>query len=184
MTTGWGREERPDLAIEKILDAAEKAFIEIGVSAAGMSKIAESAGCSRGTLYRYFPTRHDLHLAYVNREALRIVARVREAVAGVRDPRRRLVETLLLSVREVRRNAATAAWFEPGASGMAARMSRSSEVVGRLTEGFASELGAAADGLEARWLVRIIVSLLSMPGASEAEERALIERFVAPALVP
>jgi hypothetical protein len=31
-------------------------------------------------------------------------------------------------------------------------------------------------------LVRVIVSLLVMPGASDAEERALVEHFVAPTL--
>ena len=80
MTRGWLREDQPDLAAEKILDAAEKAFIERGVSAAGMAEIAEAAGCSRGTLYRYFKNRHELHLAYVERAALVIRDRVRREV--------------------------------------------------------------------------------------------------------
>ena len=37
--------------------------------------------------------------------------------------------------------------------------------------------------LRARWLVRVIISLLAVPGESEAEERALIEHFVAPTLL-
>ena len=40
-----------------------------------------------------------------------------------------------------------------------------------------------SSGLRARWLVRVVVSLLTMPGDSEAEERALIEHFVAPGLL-
>ena len=36
------------------------------------------------------------------------------------------------------------------------------------------------DPLAARWLLRVVVSLLMVPGADEAEERALVERFVAP----
>jgi AcrR family transcriptional regulator len=187
MATAWFREEQPELAAEKILDAAEKAFVELGVSAAGMAKIAEFAGCSRGTLYRYFKNRHDLHLAYINRAALATVARVHAGIAGIEDPRERLVEGILRSVREVRRNPGTAAWFELGVSGMAARMSRSSEVIETLTMAFVSELlgpGKAdpESRLGALWLVRVIVSLLVMPGASGAEERALVERYVAPAL--
>ena len=38
------------------------------------------------------------------------------------------------------------------------------------------------DPLAARWLVRVIVSLLIAPGRDEAEERAIVERFVVPAL--
>lgn len=192
MAQAWLREEQPDVAVAKILDAADRAFVELGVSAAGMAAIAGFAGCSRGTLYRYFESRHQLHVAYVNRAAVRIVASVRARTASVEDPRRRLVESILCAVREVRRSPGTAAWFEPGVSEMAARMSRSSELVETLTAAFASELqggrvgdrGHRGDRLAGRWLVRVIVSLLSMPGRSSAEERALVERFVVPGLVP
>lgn len=188
MANAWMREDAPDLAAERILDAAEKAFVELGVSGAGMAKIATFAGCSRGTLYRYFESRHVLHLAYVERTARRIVERVRLAIRGIEDPRERLVQGVLLALREVRRNPGAAAWFEPGAAGIAARMSRSSEVVDALTTRFVAGLlgprGAGRESrLRARWLVRVIVSLLTLPGASRAEERALVERFVAPSLL-
>lgn len=151
-----------------------------------MAKIAELAGCSRGTLYRYFKTRDELHLAYVERAAREIDERVGARLAGIEDPRKRLVEGLLGAVREVRRRPGTAAWFEPEVSGLAARMSRGSELVEAIAGRFARRgLGAApgAAGLRARFLVRIIVSLLAMPGTSDREERAMIERFVAPALL-
>jgi len=184
----WLREDRPDLATGRILDAAEKAFAQLGVSAAGMAEIAAAAGCSRGTLYRYFKSRHELHLAYVNRAARVIVERVREGTARVEDPRERLVAYILGSVREVRGNPGTAAWFAPGVSGMAARMSRASEVVGVLAQAIGEERqGPGRTGsrgsLRARWIVRVIVSLLADPGESEAEERALVERYVVPALL-
>ena len=187
MASAWGREEQPDLAVEKILEAVDKAFGELGVAGASMAKIAEFAGCSRGTVYRYFPNRHELHMAYIERAALDIVQRLHAELAWIHDPRRRLVEGILRSVREVRRNPGTAAWFEPGASGMAARMSRTSEVIETLTTRFVSALlgpreDAPESRLRARWFVRVIVSLLAMPGKSEAEERALVERFVAPVL--
>ena len=84
--TAWLREEQPGVAVNRILDAAEKAFVEVGVSAAGMGRIAEAAGCSRGTLYRYFPNRHELHVAYVDRASRQIVARVRERVGRIDNP--------------------------------------------------------------------------------------------------
>jgi len=185
---GWGREDEPDSAAEKILDAADKAFVELGVSAAGMAEIANFAGCSRGTLYRYFKNRHELHLAYVQRASLSIQRRVLEQVESIEDPQRRLVEFILCTVAEVRNNPATAAWFEVGTSGLAARMSRSAEIVETLTKSFVPEkLGAARSrsrlGLRQRWLVRIVVSLLTDPAETEAEEREIVERFVVPAVL-
>ena len=117
---GWLRESQPDQAGERILDAAEKVFVERGVSAAGMAEIAEAAGCSRGTLYRYFANRHELHLAYVQREARAIQERVAEVIAEIDDPRERAVRYVLQTLHEVRAKPGTAAWFAPGAAGMAA----------------------------------------------------------------
>ena len=127
-------------------------------------------------------------MAYIQRASLEIAERVRQAIAEVTDPRERLVEGILSAVREVRSNPATAAWFEPSVSGLAARMSRSSEVIESLMAGFVWEqIGDARDDpdsrLRASWLIRLTVSLLAMPGESEEEELAMIERFVAPALV-
>lgn len=188
MPRAWHREEQPERAADRILDAAEKAFIELGVSSAGMGQIAEIAGCSRGTLYRYFKTRHELHLAYIDRVARQIVERVRAATAEIEDPRERLVESILRSVGEVRENPGTAAWFEPGISDLAARMSRSSEMIDTMTTAFVERLlepGARGreTRLRARWFVRVIISLLALPEDSAAEERALVERFVVPSVL-
>jgi AcrR family transcriptional regulator len=188
VSRAWNREEQPERAEARILDAAEKAFVELGVSHAGMGQIAEFAGCSRGTLYRYFENRHELHRAYVDRVARRIVERVREATADIRDPRKRLVESILRSVAEVRDDPGTSAWFEPGISGLAARMSRSSEMIDTLTTAFVDRLlepdaRGRESRLRARWFVRIIISLLTLPEDSAAEERALIERFVVPSVL-
>ncbi len=192
MSPDWGREERPDRAVDRILDAADRAFAELGVSAAGMAEIARAAGCSRGTLYRYFKNRHELHRAYVKRVGLAIAGRVRDRTAGIEDPTKRIVAYVLYAVREVRRNPGTAAWFADGASGLGARMSQTPEVIGTLTAslgpgplgpGAARAGGRAARRLRTRWLVRVIVSLLADPAGSAAEERALVERFVAPGLL-
>jgi hypothetical protein len=71
---------------------------------------------------------------------------------------------------------------------MAAQMSRSSEVIESVSESFVVRLldpndDDPASRLRARWLVRVIVSLLTMPGENEAEERELVARFVAPGLL-
>lgn len=188
MTSEWSRHDDADRAVKRILEGAEKAFSELGVSKAGMAEIAEFSGCSRGTLYRYFPTRHDLHVAYVDRASSEIAEQVRAQVSDIEDPRERLVQGILCAVREVRRRPGAIAWFEVGAAAGATRMSRASEVIDTISSAFVgnllgtrwrSRLSLACSD----WLVRSIVSLLSNPAESEADERMIVERFVAPGLL-
>jgi len=187
MAGAWLREEQADLAADKLLDAAAEVFVERGVSRAGMRDIADHAGCSRGTLYRYFKNRHELHRAYIDRWAEKLAARVRARLATVDDPRERLVEGIVRSLYEVRNTPAMLVWFEAGDSGLAAHASRGAETVDELATAFVARLlgdeGGGSNRLRARWLVRIVVSLLTLPGDSEVEERELIARFVAPGLI-
>ncbi len=188
MPSTWLREDQADLAAQKILDGAAQAFVALGVSRAGMGEIARYAGCSRGTLYRYFKSRQKLHLAFVNDRAIRLFAELRVELEDIDDPAHQLREYIIRAVQKVRRDPAMAAWFEPDESGSTARMARGSDVVGALADTFVASLSAGrphhpAGGMRARWMVRVIVSLLTMPGECEEEERLLIERFVVPAML-
>lgn len=188
MTRKPSRHDDAGRAVDRILEGAEKAFSELGVSKAGMAEIAEFAGCSRGTLYRYFPTRHDLHVAYVDRASGEIAERVRARVSGIEDPRERLVEGILGAVREVRRRPGTIAWFEAGTATGATRMSRASEVIDAIASAFVGNLlgspgRSRASRARSDWLVRSVVSLLSNPAESETAERMIVGRFVAPGLL-
>jgi AcrR family transcriptional regulator len=153
---------------EQILDAAADLFAERGVDAVGMGELAAAAGCSRATLYRYFADRHELHRAFVHREARRI---------GRLLPADSLVDAVLGAVREVRARPELLAWFGTADAGTTAEIALSSEVI----EGLG--LTAVGDPDVARWLVRVVVSLLMVPGRDEADERRMIERFVVPAVL-
>lgn len=152
----------------EILDAAAGLFAEHGVDAVGMGEVARAAGCSRATLYRYFADRHELHLAFVHREARRIGALV--------APETDLADAVLAAVRHVRAKPELVAWFGAADAGTTAELAQSSEVIEALG------LSAVDDPEAARWLVRVIVSLLIVPGRDDAEERSLVERFVVPAM--
>lgn len=172
----WLEEPRRDLAAETILDAAAELFRTNGVGATGMAEVASAAGCSRATLYRYFENRHALRVAFVHREARRIGALVADRAAAVDDPVERIVEAVLAALEAVRTDPALAAWFRQGDAMIATELAHSSDVIAALSASFLGE------GAEARWLIRVILSFLALPGADEAEERALLGRFVAPAL--
>jgi AcrR family transcriptional regulator len=52
---------------ERILDAAERCFIDSGFHAAGMARVAETAGISPGLIYRYFDGKASLVKAIIMR---------------------------------------------------------------------------------------------------------------------
>ena len=188
MSGAWLREEQADLAVDKILEAAAGAYADLGVARTRMGHIAQYAGCSRGTLYRYFKTRSELDLAYINRSARLLSAHLKRELAEIKDPRNRMVEGILRAVQEVRGSPGMSAWFDPRASGRTARISHGSRVINTLSIAFVEQvLGLdqhdPASEQRGRWLVRVVVSLLTMPGESAEEERLLVERFIAPGLL-
>ncbi len=172
--TGWLGDERAQLAAQRILDAAAELFVEKGVAGVGMGEIAKAAGCSRATLYRYFADRGQLHIAFVHREALRVGELVAAELRGIDDPAERVTTAVLSAVRQVRSAPTLAAWFREGDAALSADLAQSSAVIEALG------MSVVGDAAAARWMVRVILSLLTMPGRDEADERAMVERFVTP----
>lgn len=173
----WLADERSRVAAERILDAAAELFVERGVGRVQMGEVAAAAGCSRATLYRYFADRGELHVAFVHREARRVGAAVRDDVAAVEDPAERLAAAVLGAVRRVRATPTLAAWFRAADVAATAGLAQSSTVVEALGAGFVDDPAAA------RWLVRVVLSLLAVPGRDDAEEAELVARFVVPVLL-
>jgi AcrR family transcriptional regulator len=173
----WLADERSRVAAERILDAAAELFVERGVGRVGMREVAAAAGCSRATLYRYFADRDELHVAFVHREARRVGAAVRDEVAAIEDPAERLAAAVLGAVRRVRATPTLATWFRAADVAATAELAQSSAVVEALGAGFVDDPAAA------RWLVRVVLSLLAVPGRDDAEEAELVARFVVPALL-
>lgn len=68
-------------ARERILDAAQRLFYERGVQAVGIAEVVEEAGTGRNVLYRHFPSKDDLVLAYLRRMADRLDETAAEALA-------------------------------------------------------------------------------------------------------
>lgn len=185
MGSRWLGNDHADLAVARILDGAEAEIAEQGVAATTMAAIAARAGCSRATVYAYFPNRHELRLAVADRAAVRIADDVAAATADITDPERRLVEAVLASVAAVRATPPLAAWLTPAEVGYVHELSRRSDVIDAIASAFAGALdGDGEPDLLAQWIIRVVVSLLTMPGRDENEERALVERFVGPVLRP
>ncbi|MEU6561396.1 TetR/AcrR family transcriptional regulator [Nocardia nova] len=181
----WLTQERSLQAAERILDAAAELFAARGVAAAQMGDIAKAAGCSRATLYRYFDSRQAVQLAYVHREARRVGATVAAEIATIGDPGERAVAGVLASLRAVRSDPLLIAWFRPDDAGRTLEMAQTSQVIEAMGRSLFDSETLAGDRdsvLLARWLTRIIVSLLTVPGRDEDEERVMLEHFLAPLL--
>ena len=177
----WLRPQRTEAACDRILDAAGVLFAERGVEPVGMNEIAGAAGCSRATLYRYYPSREALHTAYVHRNAHAVNRRLADQVAGIADPRERLLAAVTGALALVRENPALAAWFTR--TPMGAEAAAGSEVVQAMTAGFLLSVNPAdADAAvrQARWLVRVLTSFLTVPGRDADDERATLAEFVIP----
>ncbi len=180
----WLRDERAELAAQQILDAAGRLFAERGVRTVGMSDVASAAGCSRATLYRYFESREALRAAFVHRETRRIGAQVTREIADLTDPGERLVHAVESSLRLVRSDRTLLAWFTNDDAGMTAAIAHSSMVIEGLVATFLGDSADAHVRRRARWVVRMLVSLLVDPESDPGEEHALIAEFVVPAVAP
>jgi AcrR family transcriptional regulator len=187
MAGDWLAARRTEVAADRILDAAGDLFATRGVASVGMNEIAETAGCSRATLYRYFENREALRTAYVNRETYRVHRQMIEQITGVEDPRERLIAGITTSLRLVRQSPALRSWFASTDPPIGGTIAEQSDLIQALTAGFLISLGPDEPNIvnrRARWLVRVMTSLLIFPGNDEDDERAMIEEFVVPIIAP
>ncbi|MGS2806484.1 TetR/AcrR family transcriptional regulator [Nocardia sp. MW-W600-9] len=182
MSGDWLATDRADLAAERILDAAAELFAERGVAAVGMRDIAAAAGCSRATLYRYFDNRQAVRIAFVHRETRRIVAGLTDRVRDIADPGERIIAAMLGAIAAVRADPLLIAWFRPGDSGTAGRLSQDSDVIESLAATIFADIDLSDPERSrlARWLTRVIVSFLATPGLDDADEAAMLREYVAP----
>jgi AcrR family transcriptional regulator len=187
MPGDWLAARRTEVAADRILDAAGELFAQQEAATVGMHEIASAAGCSRATLYRYFENRDALYTAYVHRESYRLYREMTEQINSVVDPRERLIEGILASLRNVRESLALASWFATTQRPIGAELAEQSEVIKALTEAFVISLGPDDPELvahRARWLVRVMTSLFLFPGHDDDDERAMLEEFVVPIVLP
>ena len=87
------RAETGASARERILDAAYELFSQRGIQAVGVNEVTERAGVAMATLYRHFPSKDELVLAFLNLREQRWTKDIVEAGAMRRgsNPEERLL---------------------------------------------------------------------------------------------
>ncbi|UCE86205.1 MAG: TetR/AcrR family transcriptional regulator [Deltaproteobacteria bacterium] len=154
---------------ERILEGALAALARHGVAKLGMTDVSASAGVSRGTLYRYFPTRARLLAGLVQHEMRRFRASMLAATRRADGDAERIHVMLKQTTRYVREHAALQGMLRSDPAFLLESLRAQLPIIRRelhelfaplLRETEAVRSGAlGVDGL-VDWITRILISTL------------------------
>lgn len=85
-------EQDIDATRARLLAAMAKLVAESGYAAFSMRQLAREVGLTAGALYRYFPTKHALLIAYWSESIGALHAHLSKIAGDVTDPRDRLLQ--------------------------------------------------------------------------------------------
>ena len=183
-------------AIRLLLEAAERCITRRGSTNVAMIEVAEEAGVTRSTLYRYFPTRAQLVTALL---LSRAEAFVSSSVAALPDPNSAhasLTRLILHPIETVGGTPLTEALFSRESEGLAVSVELESEAIFEIAyRHFGPVLARwhAAGQLQpdidvtmtVRWIIALAVLLISSSWRqlSPTERTAFVDTYVARALL-
>jgi AcrR family transcriptional regulator len=163
---------------ERILEGAVQALARHGLAKLEMRDVSQSAGVSRGTLYRYFSSREDLLRSLTIREAYRFWESCLAALQQAPEGEERIRLLLLYATRHVREHAALQRMLEtdPGLvitsiqQQLPAIRGELQRLIGPLLEStqlVQSRIVTVSQLVE--WLTRILISSFLIPSPDPAE---------------
>jgi AcrR family transcriptional regulator len=80
---------------ERVLDAATSLFYELGIHAVGLQRVIDECGCGKSLLYREFPSKDDLVMAYLDRMHVRWIIELNSKLERhVGDPRMQILDVV------------------------------------------------------------------------------------------
>ena len=185
-----GRPPQPEAARERLLDAASRCIARDGLTATGIAAVADEAGVSRPTVYRYFKDRDALVDAALLRAGTAQLARMKAHIARFSTPEGKAVEAMLFVLREMPRDPVLRqAWNAPLVEATIVRGFTGPRALS-LCCGALEGLSAAARWSDAKALeatetmLRFSLSLLLAPEPERGGRalRAFLRRRLVPAL--
>ncbi|MEM6108656.1 TetR/AcrR family transcriptional regulator [Mycobacterium sp. 050272] len=197
----WWGDDRAILddeeARRRLLDAAGRCIVRRGNAQIRMAELADEAGVSRSTVYRYFPNRDEVLLGLM---LARVDTALGELVGSLRhpdDPVRSLPEMVLARVESVAGNPLNEALFAAESTAVPAALQLGSEPMielmlahyGPLLQRW-KDAGNLYTDLDPRsivqWLSATTLFLLSPAWRLRpvADKREFVEQFLVRALVP
>jgi AcrR family transcriptional regulator len=82
---------KPQSARERLLETASRLFHERGFQAVGIDEIVAESGVAKMTLYRHFPSKDDLVVAYLQRADDQFCEWFERALATEENPRAKII---------------------------------------------------------------------------------------------
>jgi AcrR family transcriptional regulator len=156
------------------LDAAAACYLRFGVAKTTAADIARVVGISRATLYRRFGSHEAIFLAVLTRESAAMAVDANAYLARFADPRDRILEGMLYSIKEIGRRPVHAAVFGGESVAWAATQAIQVEALRRIGEAGVRPLldASLADGSVSErdmmdlvdWIMRILISYAVIPG--------------------
>jgi AcrR family transcriptional regulator len=86
---------------DHILDTAARLFYLNGIRAVGVDRVIAEAKIAKATLYRHFPTKEDLIVAYLQTRSARVLESLRLLVADTSKSPKRQVAQLFKGLEEL-----------------------------------------------------------------------------------
>lgn len=169
--------DRRSVAAERIYAAATDLVAKGGVDALDIDVLAKSVHCSRATVYRTVGGKAEIIDAVLARAARRIIDSVREGVRALSGSER-VVTAITAALASIRADPLGQVLITSARGAQGSWLTSSA-----LLAGFATDLSGLADRDDeaARWVVRVVLSLMFWPMGDADAERAMLRRFVAPA---
>lgn len=183
-----------DAVRDRLVDAAESLVRERGVAGLRQDAVAERAGLSRSSVYRYFDSKDELVMAAVVRSTLRIGQQVIDAIGPDAGPEEFLVRGILDSVRAMAADPLHQALTVPSSTRRMTELSSAALRAG--VRPLVEPVFAAAEARGVRrpevdrddlvrWLQVVAIGLMESPGivGSTAELEQLLRRMLVPSVV-
>jgi TetR/AcrR family transcriptional regulator len=184
-------------ARQRILDAAGRCIVRRGNTQFRMGEVADEAGVSRSTVYRYFSGRDDVLLGLILTRVDNALGDLVCSLPAPDDPVRSVPEMVLARVESVAGNPLNEALFAAESTALATALEKGSEPIVELLLRHYEPLlnrwklaGRLYDDLDPRsivqWLHTTTLFLLapSWRHRPVADKREFVEQFVVRALVP
>ena len=187
-----------DEARRRLLDAAEVCYERRGVSRTTVDDIAKEASVHRTTVYRYFGTRDDVLAFVLLRETADVIDSAERALSGNGSFGDRLLDALDGAIGAVEGSRWLSVLFSPESLTMTVSVAASGAFRDRIRDVLRPHVEAAKARGELReqlhpdavadWLVRVAQMLLmehlvTRPGETRADRRALLRDFVIPGIL-
>jgi AcrR family transcriptional regulator len=180
-----------------LLDAASRCIVRRGNSQIRMAEVADEAGVSRSTLYRYFPGRDEVLLGLMLMRVDKALGDLVRSLRNPDDPVRSLPEMVLARVESVDGDPLNEALFAAESTAVATALEMGSQPIVELLLRHYEPLlqrwklaGLLYDDLDPRstvqWLHTTTLFLLapSWRHRSATDKRQFVEQFLVRALVP